>query len=225
MALPASLDQRATNPELRDGADQADTRTASERVTSTSHGPRNSAALRLPKLLIVGDPSVATLCTTPSLAESYLVQTVGTLAGALVAIRSVSSGVILTELDLSDGDGVELCRAAKASRSPRLVLVTTPDAARVPRALAAGCDSVLLKPFAPMLLFSRLRRLARDLQMIAREPAVQATAGTNQRWPSIVCTRCRHRGVTTFDATSLRRAWYACLECENVWVARQPRGG
>src|SRR5436190_22241803 len=56
--------------------------------------------------------------------------------------------LVVTEVDLLGGDGVDICRVAKSLPVPPPVLVTTAKVERVPDALAAGCDGVLLKPFA-----------------------------------------------------------------------------
>lgn len=172
-------------------------------------------------LLVVGDEQIATLCTSGPLDSLYAVEKTPTLETALARLSRLQPGILLTELGLRDGDGVELCRAVRAGSGPRVVLITTSDVARVPRALVAGCDSVLLKPFAPNLLFARLGRLTRDLQSRLALPTIPV--GTNQRWPTVECPNCGKAGATSFDATSLRRSWYACLDCENVWIARRQK--
>jgi CheY-like chemotaxis protein len=184
--------------------------------------PRPSSGTR-PSLLVVGDDPVASLCTAGPLNSSHAIEQVATLEAALSRARALQSGIVLTELDLPDGDGVELCKAAKVASRTVLVLVTTTNPSRVPRALSAGCDSVLLKPFAPNLLYARLGRLTRDLQIRSMLPSTRALLGTNQQWPAVVCPTCGHAGATGFDATSLRRSWYACLACEHVWIAKRQR--
>jgi DNA-binding response OmpR family regulator len=135
----------------------------------------------------------------------------------------------------SDGPGEAVCRHAKASPQPSTVLVTTTRAERVPDALVAGCDGVLLKPFAPNLLFARVGRMLRAQSVALRLRAHQQlaksahltertsllTAGTNQVWPSTHCPYCQHDGVTSFDHASHRRDWYACLFCKKVWMAKR----
>jgi DNA-binding response OmpR family regulator len=182
--------------------------------------PGRSVAPR-PGLVVVGDESLAALCSRGPLSLSHAVESVATREAARARLRSLQKAIVLTELDLPDGDGTELCAFAKTVSPTLLVLVTTSDAARVPRALSAGCDSVLLKPFAPNLLYARLGRLTRDLQTRSAFPAATLVAGTNQHWPAINCPGCGGSGATSFDATSLRRAWYACLACEHVWVAKR----
>jgi len=135
-------------------------------------------------------------------------------------LRSLDAAIIVTELQLPDGDGAELCKTSEASRTI-MTLVITSDAARVPGALIAGCDSVLLKPFAPNLLYARIGRLTRDLQLQCRSPRATLTRGTSKHWAHLTCPSCGGAGATSFDATGLRRSWYACLACRHVWIARR----
>ena len=174
-------------------------------------------------LVIAGDATISALCCSEPVAASYVVESVETLHAALARLAAMQSGLLITELHLPDGDGVELSRAAKVIGRPRVVLVTTDDVTRVPQALAAGCDSVLLKPFPPNLLFTRLGRLARDLQSPAPRTGSHAGVGTNEFWRDVACIKCGRHGVTSFEATSLRRVWYACPHCEGVWIARRPK--
>jgi DNA-binding response OmpR family regulator len=143
--------------------------------------------------------------------------------------------LVVTELVLDDGSGVEVCSAAKAMRAPATVLVTTADPHGVPDALAAGCDGVLLKPFAPNLLITRISRLLRERSNQLRLQAARSLgksahlseridllkSGTNRTWPNTQCPYCMHPGVTSFDYASMRRAWYACLACRKVWMAKR----
>jgi hypothetical protein len=46
-------------------------------------------------------------------------------------------------------------------------------------------------------------------------------ATTNRVWAEVACTRCQQDGVVSFEFASHRRAWYACLECKNVWMAKR----
>jgi DNA-binding response OmpR family regulator len=157
------------------------------------------------------------------------------VAVATELIRRTSPALVITELELEDGTGVEVCRTAKALRVPATVLVTTAHTGAVPDALATGCDGVLLKPFAPNLLVARIGRLLRDRSNRVRLAAARAMhksahlaermellrGGTNRVWPDTHCPYCGHAGATSFDFASMRRAWYACLECRKVWMAKR----
>jgi DNA-binding response OmpR family regulator len=188
----------------------------------------------MPELLFV-DADVTAAKYLPQLREQYRVTTTSNAAAALQLLTRIAPALVVTELDLSDGPAEEICRRAKALAMPSTVLVTTPQAERVPSALAAGCDAVLLKPFAPNLLYSRLGRLlrARSIELRMRAHRQQAKAAhlkeqvellaakTNREWPNTHCAYCQHRGVTSFEYTSHRRSWYACLSCNKVWIAHR----
>jgi len=150
-------------------------------------------------------------------------------------LRRQTPGLVITALDLPGGDGVDVCREAKRLTMPPPVLVTALNADRVPDALSAGCDGVLLKPFAPNLLFARIGRLLRARSELLRARArhhglktahlaVRSEAllsGTNRVWPNTHCPYCDHSGVTSFEFCSHRRSWYACLQCRKVWIAKR----
>ena len=184
-------------------------------------------------LLVDASPDAAAYAAV--LRGSYRVATTGSPGVAKQFLRRQAPGLLIIELELPGSDGVEICREAKKLTLPPPVLVTTVNAERVPDALAAGCDAVLLKPFAPNLLRARIGRLLR-----ARGEALRARArvenlktahltdrseallgGTNRIWPNTHCPYCHHGGVTSFEFCSHRRAWFACLECKKVWIAKR----
>ena len=169
----------------------------------------------------------------PSLRGRFEVSSVGSEEQAIRALRTSQPALVVIELVLPDGDGVSVCRQSKVwGGDPPSVLATTSVPERVPEALMAGCDGVLLKPFAPNLLFTRIGRLLRlrskalteramwqRVRAVHRvEPPEQAASGTNIVWPNRDCPSCGHRGVVSFDAASYRRMWYACLSCRKVWL-------
>ena len=171
------------------------------------------------------------------LREKFRVTHATTLDAALRAIERTPPAIVVTELALPGaGDGgTAICRAAKQLSVPATILVTTIDVDHVPDAILAGCDAVLLKPFAPNLLFARVGRLVRARSTELRYRAVRQRAksqhlqersdlllaGTNQQWPNTHCPYCMHQGVMSFEFTSYRRAWYACLDCRKVWLAKR----
>jgi len=177
---------------------------------------------------------------TPEAAQSaailrgvYRVSTTTSTDVARQFLHRHAPAIVVT--DLHGVDGVEICREAKSLFVPPAVLVTTTDIDRVPDALTAGCDGVLLKPFAPNLLIARIGRLLRARSEMARAQALQQRlqtshladrtaelmAGTNRVWPNTYCPYCSHSGVTSFEFCSRRRAWYACLDCRKVWIAKR----
>jgi DNA-binding response OmpR family regulator len=185
-------------------------------------------------LIVDAEPVTARYMSLFNSSE-FRVNTTAHIPVALEYIRRMSPAVVVTELALGDGAGLEICSTAKSLATPCTVLVTTSEPAAVPDALAAGCDGVLLKPFAPNLLITRICRLLRDRSNQLRlraartfgkaahlsERVDQLRTGTNRTWPNTQCPYCSHSGVTSFDYASMRRAWYACLDCRRVWMARR----
>jgi len=185
--------------------------------------------------LLLVDGSLDAAAYAAVLRGSYRVATTGSWDAARQFLRRQAPGLVITELDLPGGDGVEICREAKRLTVPPQVLVTTVNAERVPEALSAGCDGVLLKPFAPNLLFARIGRLLRArseaLRIRARYQSLKTShlaarseellSGTNRVWPNTHCPYCDHGGVTSFEFCSHRRSWYACLQCKKVWIAKR----
>jgi DNA-binding response OmpR family regulator len=189
-----------------------------------------------PDLLLVESEDNAVRYTS-ALREKFRVTHAVTVDAALRAIERTPPALVVTELAVagSGSGGTAVCRAAKQLSVPATILVTTTEVERVPDAILAGCDAVLLKPFAPNLLFARVGRLVRARSTELRYRAVRQRAksrhlhertdlllaGTNQPWPNTHCPYCAHQGVTSFEFTSYRRAWYACLECKKVWLAKR----
>jgi DNA-binding response OmpR family regulator len=190
---------------------------------------------RLSNVLIVDGESVTAGYIPLFSGERFRVNATPHVPVALEYIRRAAPPLVVTELALLDGSGLDVCTTAKALSVPSTVLVTTTDPAKVPDALAAGCDGVLLKPFAPNLLISRISRLLRDRSTRIRLQSARSLGkaahlseridllktGTNRSWPNTQCPYCSHSGVTSFDYASMRRAWYACLACRKVWMAKR----
>lgn len=183
----------------------ADLLTAPDRTSLRlpGSGPR-------PSLLFVdpaGDAVVA------ALQRSFEVTAVASQERAVRALRTFHPTLVVTELTLPDGDGVEVCRESKTlPADPPLVLVTTATAARVPDALVAGCDSVLVKPFPPNLLYTRVG-------LLLRQPGAATVA-----WRDVRCPSCLQGGAVSFDTARGRRLWYACLKCHEVWIGARGTG-
>ena len=187
-----------------------------------------------PDLLLV-DASPDAAAYAAMLRGSYRVSMTSSADVAKQFLQRNRPSLVVADLDVLDGGGVEICREAKSLPVAPPVLVTTAHSDRVPDALIAGCDAVLLKPFAPNLLFARIGRLLRArserLRARAHHQHLKTThlsarsekllAGTNHVWPSSHCPYCAHTGVTSFEFCSHRRAWYACLQCRKVWIARR----
>jgi two-component system response regulator MprA len=116
------------------------------------------------RLLIVDDdPSLRQFLRTELELEGYSCQEASTGQQALALIRGEPWDLLLLDWTLPDFSGVEICRRLRASHNPTPVLMLTGVDGiedRV-RALDAGADDYLVKPFSIEELLARLRALQR----------------------------------------------------------------
>ena len=91
-----------------------------------------------------------------------------------VAVRPPDAAIV--DLVLPDGDGVEVTRSIREwSRMPILVLSAVGDEREKVRALEAGADDYVTKPFGPDELVARLRAaLRRSDTATDNDPAIEA---------------------------------------------------
>lgn len=117
----------------------------------------------------------------------------------------------------TQAEAAEVCAAA-ADRAAVLALIGEP--AQAPAALRAGCHGLLLKPVIPNLLAARLGRLVRERDTFPRRghQAGIGERGINRVWSQTACPSCRQSGAISFEFSSRRRSWYACLACDGVWL-------
>jgi two-component system, OmpR family, KDP operon response regulator KdpE len=88
------------------------------------------------------------------------------------AVRSPDAAII--DLVLPDGDGVDVCAQLRSwSKMPILVLSAIGEEAQKVRALEAGADDYVTKPFGPKELVARLRAALRRAPGGAEQPVVE----------------------------------------------------
>jgi CheY-like chemotaxis protein len=169
-----------------------------------------------------------------ALRGAYRLVTTTDVAVANQYLNRTSPALVIADLDSHGPAGVDLCHAAKSLRTPATVLMTASQTTSVPDVLLAGCDAILLKPFAANLLYARIGRLLRSrveqLRIRARRADVASDlstrpepplATTNRAWPDTACPSCEHGGAVSFEFSSHRRSWYACLACKKVWLGKR----
>jgi DNA-binding response OmpR family regulator len=81
--------------------------------------------------------------------QGYRVRSAGTCRAGLAIIERERLCLVIADLRLPDGDGLEIVRAARALPAPLPVLVATALASPTSRqaALDAGASGFLVKPF------------------------------------------------------------------------------
>ena len=91
--------------------------------------------------------------------------TAASVAGAVAAALADAPDVVLLDLTLPDGEGLQILdRLRAASRLPRVAVALTghDDEALALRCLAAGCREVMLKPVPVRQLLAKLGDWLRD---------------------------------------------------------------
>jgi two-component system KDP operon response regulator KdpE len=89
----------------------------------------------------------------------------------LAAVRTPDAGII--DLVLPDMDGIEVCRRLREwSDMPLILLSAVGDEEAKVRALAAGADDYVTKPFGPRELIARLQANLRRIEPEPEEPVI-----------------------------------------------------
>ena len=121
------------------------------------------------KVMVVEDDAPVRHLITASLsAEDYTVIVALTAAEAVQLSATRNPDMILLDLGLPDGDGVEVIRQVRLwTETPIIVISARDEDADKIEALDAGADDYLTKPFSVAELRARLRSTQRRLAHLA----------------------------------------------------------
>ena len=101
--------------------------------------------------------------------------TAETAQEALDAVSVRPPDAAILDLILPDGNGVDICRSIREwSEMPIIVLSAVGDESEKVRALEAGADDYVTKPFGPDELIARLRAALRRTGAPTAEPVLRA---------------------------------------------------
>ena len=131
---------------------------------------------RAPRVLVVDDEPQIVRALKVVLRESgYEAVPAETVAQALdlAAVRPPEAAIV--DLVLPDGDGIELTRRLREwSEMPIVVLSAVGEEAQKVRALEAGADDYVTKPFGARELVARLHAVLRRAGRVEEEPTICA---------------------------------------------------
>jgi len=135
--------------------------------------------LEQPSILAVDDePQVLEALSTILNARGYRLRTVANGAMALDAIVAERPDVLVLDLAMPGINGLEVCRRVRAfSRLPILVLSAMSDEEQKVKALDAGADDYITKPFGVEELLARIRAALRRADTQRDEEAVIRASG------------------------------------------------
>jgi two-component system OmpR family response regulator len=114
-------------------------------------------------LLVDDNPELRDLVTRALSRDGHAVTAVATIAAARAALAAGPPEVLVLDLGLPDGSGMDLCRALRdeGDRVPILMLTAQGAVARRVEGFDSGADDFLTKPFAVAELRARVRVLGR----------------------------------------------------------------
>lgn len=128
------------------------------------------------RLLLVEDSErLSELVTEAVRAAGWRIDAVKSVAEAEAAVAVTQYDVLLLDLGLPDGDGVDLIRTRRAARDQTPILVLSARSGIDDRVdgLDAGADDYLAKPFHSRELMARVRALMRRAPLSA-QPVLEA---------------------------------------------------
>lgn len=133
-------------------------------------------------------PEFAQMLTSILRKANHRVRTATTIAGALEALRATPPDLVVLDLTLPDGDGLDLCRTIR-ERSTAYILVVSGRDEEIDKLLGfkLGADDYVTKPFSP-------RELAARVEALLRRPRL-ATHSTSERIVGHVVVRPEAREV------------------------------
>ena len=166
----------------------------------------------------------------------YAVETASTKKEALDAVAVRPPDAVVLDLVLPDGSGVDVCSEIREwSALPILVLSAVGDEREKVRALDAGADDYVTKPFGTDELLARLRAVLRRAVDEDSEPAITAgelvidmsarrvmCAGQEVHLTPIefdlLKTLARHRGKLVTHRQLLKEVWGPAYETETHYL-------
>ena len=160
---------RFVRAQMSDGATAADAhRLLAERI-GTGQPLADPAPLPAPRLLIQlaeSDPYAAEFEEYFLTTEGFEVQVTLSEDAARQAFAAAAPAVVIIEVLISGGAGLELCRFFRGQDGAAIVVVSAVEA--MDAAIDAGADAFLRKPVDPLQLVSTVRDLLGSSALLAR---------------------------------------------------------
>jgi two-component system KDP operon response regulator KdpE len=141
---------------------------------STCGGTETELSPNDQRILVVDDEASVRKVVARALHDAgYKVEAVGTRAGAIESLATRRFDLALLDVQLPDGDGIELAgRIVERQHIPVIMLTMAADEQVAVRALRLGADDYVRKPFSAQELIARIASVLRRAQ-----PAEDTGAG------------------------------------------------
>lgn len=131
-------------------------------------------------LVVEDDASVRNLITTTLKVHDYKYFTAANGNLAIMEATSGNPDIVLLDLGLPDMDGMEVIRTIRQWSSMPIIVISarSEDTDKI-KALDAGADDYLIKPFSVEELLARLRVTQRRLSMMKNDKESESSVFTN----------------------------------------------
>jgi len=132
------------------------------------------------RILVVDDePQITRVLRTSLSSQGYDIRVANDGETALEILKDWTADLVITDLSMPNMDGLELCRRLRAkSQVPIIVLSVKGEEQTKVKALDAGADDYVTKPFGINELLARVRASLRRLPSSdAEEPTGKIEAG------------------------------------------------
>jgi DNA-binding transcriptional MerR regulator len=159
---------RLVRAQMSEGASAADAhRVLAERIETGEPlaGPARRPAPRLLIQLAECDPYAAEFEEYFLKTEGFEVEVTLSESAAREAFAAAAPAVVIVEVLISGGAGLELCRFFRQQDGMAIVVVSAVEA--MDAAIDAGADAFLRKPIDPLQLVSTVRDLLRSSALLA----------------------------------------------------------
>ncbi len=119
-------------------------------------------------VVVEDDADIRELIAAQLNRERLQITAVGSVAALLAALDEREADLIILDLNLPDGDGVEVCKTLRAQGYQGAIMMVTARNSALDRVLGLelGADDYLAKPFEPRELLARVRNLLRRSRLI-----------------------------------------------------------
>lgn len=155
-------------------------------------------------LVVDDDDALRKLLIDYLTGHGLAVSGVGTATEAVKAVSSSAYSLVLLDLSLPDGDGIDLARKWRAEQQISIICLTgrLEEADRV-MGLELGADDYITKPFSLREVLARIRAVTRRASGAANVPGAQAAALPVNSSVQVPVTRGKHPRAYRFALWAL----------------------
>ena len=131
-----------------------------------------------PILVVEDAPEYAQLVTAALRQDGHQVSSASTIEAAREQLRATSPALVILDLTLPDGDGLDLCREIRADTDAFVLILTGRDD-EVDKLIGfrLGADDYVTKPFSPRELAARVTALLNRSRVTEAAPSTRREIG------------------------------------------------